>query len=310
MNTLIRWLRRLLELMLGRPMTTSRPHPTQNRPMPMSDIQSSQSTPTVTPIPPVDLAPSSLADDAPDLPSADDIPQESTDLKVMEAEVDAEIDMETDAETEVTETTEATETAEEEESQEPVDVTALSSELTGLLEALLFVADSPTHPAQFAQALQRPEIDVRAGLADLQTLYKETGRGLRLQERNDRFSLVTAPQAAAAIENFLNLDLSSRLSAPALETLAIVAYRQPVTKSQVEAVRGVDCSGVLRTLLQRELIEETGRLDTVGRPILYGVTDTFMQHFGLENMQELPPLQTPDADALWAATELAEEGEG
>lgn len=190
-----------------------------------------------------------------------------------------------------------------------VDATVLASELTGLLEALLFVSDSPASPAQFAKALDLPEMEIRAGLADLQALYKQTSRGLRLQEHNDRFSLVTAPQAATTIEAFLNLDLSSRLSGPALEALAIVAYRQPVTKAQIEAVRGVDCGGVLRTLLQRELIEEVGRLETAGRPILYGVTDTFMQHFGLENMQELPPLQLPDADALWAATELVEEGE-
>lgn len=181
------------------------------------------------------------------------------------------------------------------------------SELTGMLEALLFVCDAPASPNQFAQALSRPEAEILAGLADLQELYKQTGRGLRLQERNGRYSLVTAPQAAGVIEAFLNLDLSSHLSAPALEALAIVAYRQPVTKAQVEAVRGVDCGGVLRTLLQRGLIEEVGRLETVGRPILYGVTDFFMQHFGLENMQELPPLPSTDADTLWAATELAED---
>ena len=181
------------------------------------------------------------------------------------------------------------------------------SELTGMLEALLFVCDAPASPNQFAQALSRPEAEILAGLADLQELYKQTGRGLRLQERNGRYSLVPPPQAAGVIEAFLNLDLSSHLSAPALEALAIVAYRQPVTKAQVEAVRGVDCGGVLRTLLQRGLIEEVGRLETVGRPILYGVTDFFMQHFGLENMQELPPLPSTDADTLWAATELAED---
>ena len=193
------------------------------------------------------------------------------------------------------------------QSDAPVALQVAPSDLTGMLEALLFVCAAPTASAQFAQALGRPEAEILAGLADLQGLYKQTGRGLRLQERNGRYSLVTAPQAAGVIEAFLNLDLSSHLSAPALEALAIVAYRQPVTKAQVEAVRGVDCGGVLRTLLQRGLIEDVGRLETVGRPILYGVTDFFMQHFGLENMQELPPLPSTDADALWAATELAEE---
>ncbi len=217
-----------------------------------------------------------------------------------EIQADAPVDLQDEAEA-------AAEVAAEADVEEIGDPPVAPSELTGMLEALLFVCDAPASPAQFAQALSRPEAEILAGLTDLQILYKETGRGLRLQERNGRYALVTAPQAAGAIEAFLNLDLSSHLSAPALEALAIVAYRQPVTKAQVEAVRGVDCGGVLRTLLQRGLIEDVGRLETVGRPILYGVTDLFMQHFGLENLQDLPPLQTVDADALWAATELAEE---
>lgn len=117
-------------------------------------------------------------------------------------------------------------------------------------------------------------------------------------ERNGRFQLVTSPAAAALIETFLNLDMTAKLSAPALETLAVVAYRQPVTRAQVEAVRGVDCSGILRSLLQRGLIEEVDRLDAPGRPVLYGVTDLFMQHFGLTSLQELPPLETNETEQL------------
>lgn len=179
--------------------------------------------------------------------------------------------------------------------------------LSGLVESLLFVADEPVTPGKLAQALERSEAEVQEALAALQALYQETGRGLRIQERNGRVQLVTAPAAAQAVENFLNLDLTTRLSGPALETLAIVAYRQPVTRAQIEAVRGVDCSGVLRKLLHLGLVEEVGRLETVGRPILYGVTDQFMQHFGLISLEELPPLPAQDADALVAATELAEE---
>ncbi len=132
------------------------------------------------------------------------------------------------------------------------------------------------------------------------------GRGLRVQKHNNRFQLVTDPSLAPLIETFLELDLSTTLSGPALETLAIVAYRQPVARAQIEAVRYVDCAGVLRSLLQRGLVEEVGRLETVGRPILYGVTDHFLQHFGLIEMTELPPLETADTDALWAATALAD----
>ena len=107
-------------------------------------------------------------------------------------------------------------------------------------------------------------------------------------------NLVTAPEAANLIETFLNLDATSKLSAPALETLAVVAYRQPVTRAQIEAVRGVDCSGVLRSLLQRGLLEEVGRMDAPGRPVLYGVTDLFMHHFGLTALHELPPLESSE----------------
>ncbi len=178
--------------------------------------------------------------------------------------------------------------------------------LSQLIESLLFVSDEPVDSVQLAKALDVSLEAVEASVQRLSKLYQTTNRGLRLQTREGRHSLVTAPECAGAIEDFLNLDLTTKLSGPALETLAVIAYRQPVTRIQVEAVRGVDCSGVLRSMTQRGLIEEVGRLETVGRPILYGVTDLFMQHFGLLELTELPPLAAEDADMLWAATQLAE----
>ena len=178
--------------------------------------------------------------------------------------------------------------------------------LSQLIESLLFVSDEPVDSVQLAKALAVSLEAVEASVQRLDKLYQTTNRGLRLQTREGRHSLVTAPECAGAIEDFLNLDLTTKLSGPALETLAVIAYRQPVTRIQVEAVRGVDCSGVLRSMTQRGLIEEVGRLETVGRPILYGVTDLFMQHFGLLELTELPPLATEDEDMLWAATQLAE----
>ena len=178
--------------------------------------------------------------------------------------------------------------------------------LLALLESLLFVAAEPTEPAQLAKAVALPLAEIEQGLAQLAADYKAQGRGLRLQMLNGKVQLVTIPEAAPVIEVFLNLDNSAKLSGPALETLAVIAYRQPVTRTQIEAVRGVDCAAVLRSLAQRGLINEIGRQETIGRPILYGVTELFMQHFGLSELGELPPLEETEADRLWAATTLAE----
>lgn len=175
---------------------------------------------------------------------------------------------------------------------------AAALSLFGALESLLFVSDGPVETTQIARTLELDAGVVEALLRQLDDDYRSQQRGFRLLERNGRFQLVTAPAAAAMIETFLNLDMTARLSAPALEALAIVAYRQPVTRAQVEAVRGVDCSGILRSLLQRGLIEEVDRLDAPGRPVLYGVTDLFMQHFGLTSLQELPPLASSETEQL------------
>ena len=179
--------------------------------------------------------------------------------------------------------------------------------LLSTLESLLFVADAPVEPARLAQALRSSLAEVNAALTQLRAEYASHNRGVRLQERNGKVQLVTNPAAAQAVEEFLSLDLTTRLSAPALETLAIIAYRQPVTRVQIEAVRGVDCSGMVRKLEQQGLVEETGRLETPGRPILYGVTDLFLQHFGLTHLEELPALPELDADSLRAVVALAEE---
>jgi segregation and condensation protein B len=181
--------------------------------------------------------------------------------------------------------------------------------LTTVLESLLFVAGEPVESAHLAKSLDLPPATVEKGLARLGEQYKARAGGLRLQVHKGRYQLVTAPVTARFVEDFLNVDFSTKLSSAALETLAIVAYRQPVTRVQIEAIRGVDCSGVLRSLVVRGLIEETGRLDAVGRPILYGVTDLFMQHFGLMALDDLPPLANEDADLLHAATVLAEDGD-
>lgn len=184
-----------------------------------------------------------------------------------------------------------------------------SFDLLPLIEALLFVADGPVETNQLAKALQVASEAICQGVQQLDQQYQNSNRGLRVQEYNGKFQLVTRPTLAPLIETFLNLDLTTRLSAPALETLAIIAYRQPVTRAQVEAVRGVDSSAILRSLAQRGLIQENGRLEGAGRPILYSVTENFMNHFGLIGLDELPTLETTEADTLWAATVLVEQQE-
>lgn len=170
-----------------------------------------------------------------------------------------------------------------------------SSKLVMLLESLLFVADEPVTISRLAQALEVGTDEVASAVATLGQTCAD--RGVRLQRAGDRIQLVSAPEAAAYIERFLGLELHSRLSPAALEALSIIAYQQPVTRAQVEAVRGVNSDSVLRTLVSKGLIEEVGRLDAVGRPILYGTTFEFLQFFGLSDLHELPELQLQeDAD--------------
>ncbi|MEK7326175.1 MAG: SMC-Scp complex subunit ScpB [Chloroflexota bacterium] len=160
--------------------------------------------------------------------------------------------------------------------------------LSALVESLLFVADGPAQIAQLATALEVQPRQIEDALAELESLYQT--RGLSLQRLKDRVQLTTAPAVAAHIERFLGLESTQHLSRPSLETLAIIAYQQPVTRPQIESIRGVNCDGVIKSLLTKGLIEEVGRTEGPGRPILYGTTTTFLQHFGLSSLHQLPPL--------------------
>ncbi len=161
--------------------------------------------------------------------------------------------------------------------------------LAARLEALLFVAPEPVALSQLAAALEVTVARVEKELAALSAFY--AARGLRIQRHRKRVQLTTAPELAELIERFLGLDSTSRLSRAALETLAIVAYEQPVTRPQVDAIRGVNSDGVMRSLLNKGLIQEAGRAEGPGRPILYHTTPEFLQYFGLESLSELPSLQ-------------------
>ena len=159
------------------------------------------------------------------------------------------------------------------------------------LEALLFVAERPLTRREIASlaGVERPTVD--ALLGDLEVALRK--RGVRVLATGDRVQLATAPEAGGLIARYVGSD-GFRMSVAALETLAIIAYRQPVTRSVIERIRGVDSDYVVRSLLHRRLIVEQGRADTPGRPILYGTGFDFLERFGLASLDELPPL---DAEA-------------
>jgi segregation and condensation protein B len=166
----------------------------------------------------------------------------------------------------------------------------VGSEMPRLIESLLFVASAPVSMAQLSQALGVDEPGVQDALEELAASYTTQHRGLTIQRKGDRVQMVAVAEAGPHIERFLGLDLTTKLSQAAMEALALVAYRQPITRSQMEAVRGVNCDGVVRTLLARGLIEPVGRLEQAGRPFLYGTTFQFLQYFGLDGLEQLPPL--------------------
>jgi segregation and condensation protein B len=173
--------------------------------------------------------------------------------------------------------------------------------LKSLVESLLFVADEPVHLERLATVLEASAEEVDAAL---ESLAKERAQGgLRLQRKGQRVQMVTAPEASDYVRRFLGLELTSKLSPAALETLAIVAYRQPITRAHIEAIRGVNSDTVLRTLINHGLIEEQGRLDQAGRPILYATSFEFLQQFGLTSLDQLPSLE-----AVGLATQGADDG--
>lgn len=161
------------------------------------------------------------------------------------------------------------------------------AELEELLLALLLIAPTPSTVDELAAGAEVEPASVEAAIGRLEM---RTSAGWVIQRHEGRVQLVTAPRFAAQVRRFLGLDRETRLSPAALETLAIVAYQQPVTRPEIESVRGVDCSGVLATLVQRGLIEQVGRLQTAGQPIQYGTTAAFLNLFGLAALAELPAI--------------------
>jgi len=171
--------------------------------------------------------------------------------------------------------------------------TTVNTELTlaSKIEAMLFVSAEPVPLVQLAAALDVTPSVVERGLKELEDSLQR--RGLRLQRNAGRVQLTTAAELAPLVERFLGLEATTHLSRVALETLAIIAYQQPVTRPQVDAIRGVNSDSMMKSLLSKGLIQETGRTDGPGRPILYSTSPEFLQHFGLNSIAELPSLAVP-----------------
>ena len=164
-------------------------------------------------------------------------------------------------------------------------------ELVPVLEALLFSAAEPLTLVQLVEATEADPAVVAEALERLKADSEAAGRGIRIVEEAGGYLLVTRPEYAPHVGRLLRGRKKMRLSRPALETLAIIAYKQPVTKAEVDAIRGVDSSGVLNTLLERVLVTIRGRSKAVGRPLLYGTTSDFLSYFGLRDLTDLPRVE-------------------
>ncbi|MBO0848431.1 MAG: SMC-Scp complex subunit ScpB [Pseudonocardia sp.] len=199
--------------------------------------------------------------------------------------------------TEVVPYTEPTEDVADEHVE--VDELAQDRELDGALEALLLVVDEPADEAALAAALEQPTERVLAALHRLRGRYRDDDRGIDLRQVGGGWRFYTRDRYAPYVERMLRDGQRAKLTRAALETLAVVAYRQPVTRARVSAVRGVNCDGVMRTLLTRGLVEETG-VDQQTQGILYRTTELFLERLGLSSLAELPPLAPllPEVDAI------------
>ena len=166
--------------------------------------------------------------------------------------------------------------------------------LKGRIEAILFVAGEAVPVKELARALQTGEKEVREAIDSLKDDYAYEQRGFLLNRFGDHVQLATRPLYSGDVVRLLQPVQQQSLSQAAMETLAVVAYKQPVTRAEVEQIRGVKCDYSLQSLMLKGLIREAGRKDTIGRPILFCTTDEFLSHFGLEDLNGLPPMPQPE----------------
>jgi len=164
-----------------------------------------------------------------------------------------------------------------------------TNNLKCILESLLFVAEKPVSIKELANVTGNMVVDIQAALREIEKEYSE--RGIRLVRKGEYFALVSAPENAKEVSALLNEELRHDLSQAALETLAIITYKQPLTRMEIEEIRGVNTDSIVRNLMIRGLITEVGRKEAIGKPILYGTTMEFVQYFGLDTEASLPKIE-------------------
>ncbi len=178
------------------------------------------------------------------------------------------------------------------EASEPEAPVLPPQEIRAVVEALIFASHQPITPREIGQVIQGvPKDDWMAAIGEIQADYQRDGRGLQLVEVAGGWQITTRPEFNDWIRELLDPKTPTRLSIQALETLAVIAYKQPVTMPEVIELRGVKSGGVIKTLLEKRLIRITGRKEVVGRPMLYGTTKEFLLHFGLKDLAELPKIE-------------------
>lgn len=165
------------------------------------------------------------------------------------------------------------------------------SELESVVEALLFIAGDAVPLASIAQTIELDKATAKAVVQSVADKYEQEKRGIRIVEINGAYQMCTAAECFEYIRNMYKSPQRRGLTQALLETLAIVAYKQPITKAQIEEIRGVNADHAINKLLEKRLICETGRMDTPGRPVLFGTSSEFLRYFGFKNIGELPPLK-------------------
>ncbi len=179
-----------------------------------------------------------------------------------------------------------------------------TDDLKKIVETLLFITDRPVKPGRLADVIDGANVkQIREVISALQEEYTAQGRAVQIVEIGGGFQMATKPEYGRWVRKLYNEKMTTKLSNAALETLAIIAYKQPITRAEMEAIRGVDVAGPLERLLERSLVRVVGKKDTVGRPMVYGTTDEFLRMFGLNKLAELPDLQ------VFAAKNLHEKQE-